>query len=217
MTPEQFIDAIRKLKFENAFNPYSEQCSIYDHDEAPRLRSEALLAILHAAVKVDVDSLWLGRDLGYRGGRRTGLALTDDVNLHTHAARWEVVFERPTKGEVIVERTATIIWSVLNQIENPVFLWNVFPLHPHVEREPFTNRGHNARERRAGEDLLSELIGLLCPRRLVPIGNDAAATALRLYRPQQVVKVRHPSYGGQKTFLRQIRELYGVQAEVRLI
>ena len=64
-------------------------------------------------------------------------------------------------------------------------------------------------ERRAGEDLLSELIGLLSPRRLVPIGNDAAATALRLYRPQQVVKVRHPSYGGQKTFLQQIRELYG--------
>ena len=217
MTPAQFVDAVQKLDFENTFNPYAERCSVYDHDDAPRRRSNALLAILHAAVEEEVDSLWLGRDLGYRGGRRTGLALTDDANLVTHAARWEVVIERPTKGDEIVERTATVIWAVLSRIESPVFLWNVFPLHPHIERRPFTNRGHNAQERRAGEDLLSELIALLCPRRLVPIGNDAAATAMRLYAPEQVVKVRHPSYGGQKTFLRQVGELYGVQADVRLI
>ena len=215
MTPEQFVDTVRELKFENAFNPYSEQCSVYDHEDAPLRRCGVLLAMLYAAVGVDVDSLWLGRDLGFRGGRRTGLALTDDVNLISHAARWKVMVERPTIGEVISERTATVVWSVLDQINEPVFLWNVFPLHPHVARNPFTNRGHNARERRAGEELLSELIGLLCPRRLIPIGNDATATALRLFPPQQVVKVRHPSYGGQRTFLRQIRDLYGINAGVR--
>ena len=217
MTPGQFVDAVRELKFENSFNPYSERCLVYDHEDAPLRRCRALLAMLNAAVEEDVDALWLGRDLGHRGGRRTGLALTDDVNLVTHAARWGVMVERPTKGEAVSERTATVVWSVLEQINEPVFLWNVFPLHPHFAKIPFTNRGHNAKEGRAGEDLLAELIGLLCPRRLVPIGNDAAVAAFRLYRPERVVKVRHPSYGGQKTFVRQVRELYGLCDDVRLI
>lgn len=185
---------------------------MYDHENAPSRRCDALLGILNAAVNVELDSLWLGRDLGHKGGRRTGLALTDDINLDAHAARWELVVKRPTKGEVVSERTATIAWSVLDQIEDAVFLWNVFPLHPHAPKNPFTNRGHNAQERRTGEDFLSELIRLLRPRRLVSIGNDATVTALRLYRPHQVVKVRHPSYGGQNAFLSQIRELYGIHS-----
>ena len=120
-TPGQFVDAVRELKFENAFNPHSERCSVYDHDDAPLPKRRALLATLNAAVEEDVDSPWLGRDLGYRGGRRTGLALTDDVNLIAPAARCDVKVERPTKGEAISERTAEVVWSVLQKIEEPVF------------------------------------------------------------------------------------------------
>ena len=109
----------------------------------------------------------------------------------------------------MAERTAAVIWSVLKQIDASVFLWNVFPLHPHDSSGPFTNRAHNARERRAGEELLCQLILLLKPRRLVPIGNDAASTAYRLRGKQDLIRIRHPSYGGQNEFLRQTRELYG--------
>lgn len=211
MTPAHFVETLRALDFEDTFNPYSDRCAVHDYDDAPRRRRDALLAILRAATGSEIDSLWIGRDLGYRGGRRTGLALTDDAHLFAHAERWGASIEKPTKGDIVAERTAAVIWSVLNQIDAAVFLWNVFPLHPHDSSDQFTNRAHNARERRAGEDLLFQLILLLKPRRLVPIGSDAASTAYRLCGNQDVIRIRHPSYGGQTEFLKQARALYGLR------
>lgn len=206
----RFVKELTGLNFENTFNPYSDQCAVHDLDDAPRCRSKALQSVLEAATERDIDSLWIGRDLGYRGGRRTGLAFTDDVHVQAHAERWELSVERPTKGDVVAEQTAATVWRVLSQIKVPVFLWNVFPLHPHEPGNPFSNRSHNARERSVGEEFLSELILLLNPCRLVAIGNDAAQTTRRLSDQNRVIQVRHPSYGGKTRFSAQMDELYGL-------
>jgi len=50
----------------------------------------------------------------------------------------------------------------------------------HEEGDPFTNRAHNAKERRAGEEILEQLVMLIGPRRLIAIGNDAVVTARRI-------------------------------------
>jgi hypothetical protein len=168
--------------------------------------------MLQAAIQIQVDAIWIGRDLGYRGGRRTGLALTDDVHIDVHAARWGIKTTRPTKGGVVAERTAAVIWKILREIKTPVFLWNVFPLHPHEPQNPFSNRAHNAKEARVGEEVLSQLVILLKPKRLIAIGNDAARSACRLATDQEVIQVRHPSYGGQTEFLSQMCKLYGLGA-----
>jgi hypothetical protein len=203
-----FVEAVAALQFVNCFNPYSDRCEVHDHLDAPKRRAAALSAMLRSAIREPIDAIWIGRDLGYRGGRRTGLALTDDVHISHHAKRWNLVAERPTVGAAVAERTAAVIWSMLEQIDARIFLWNVFPLHPHESDDPFTNRQHNAQERRAGEELLHELIGLLRPSRIVAIGNDAAAAAHRIADTVPVICVRHPSYGGQTQFLAQISELY---------
>ena len=208
MNSYSFIKELSKLDFENTFNPYSERCNIHDLDDAPQRRSRMLLSVLTAAVEQDIDSIWIGRDLGYRGGRRTGLALTDDAHIHAHTGRWGVSTERPTKGAVVTERTAAVVWDVISQIRVSIFLWNVFPLHPHESNNPFSNRPHNHLERKIGEDFLSHLMLLLKPRRLIAIGNDAARTAHRLSDQHNIVQIRHPSYGGQTQFLAQIRDLY---------
>ena len=204
----QFLDALKALDFENAFNPYLHRCAVHDLDDAPERRLRSLRSMLEVATEREIDSIWIGRDLGYRGGRRTGLALTDDVHICEHAARWGLSIQRPTKGDVAAERTAAVIWSVLSQIEVSVFLWNVFPLHPHEPGNPFSNRSHNSLERWTGEKLLFQLILLLKPYRLIAIGNDAARTAHRLSDQQTVIQVRHPSYGGKAQFLSQMCELY---------
>lgn len=67
-------------------------------------------------------ALWIGRDLGYRGGRRTGLALTDDVHASHHARRWEIQMESPTVGTAVAERTAAVVWGMLDRISARIFL-----------------------------------------------------------------------------------------------
>jgi uracil-DNA glycosylase len=212
VTPARFVDELRALRLSSTFNPYLDRCEVHDVDDAPSRRSRTLLAILQAATEGDIDSVWIGRDLGYRGGRRTGLALTDDVHVGAHVGRWGATAERPTRDGLVAERTAAVVWSMLGQIDSRIFLWNVFPFHPHQVDRPFSNRSHTASERTIGEGVLAELIDLLQPRRLVAIGNDAARTAERLAGQRAVVQVRHPSYGGQTEFKEQIGGLYGVPA-----
>ena len=215
MRPVEFVTSLQGLKFENAFNPYSDRCSVHDVSDAPARRARALRGMLEVAADSEIDALWIGRDLGYRGGRRTGLALTDDVHLTVHASRWNISVERATAGTVVAERTAAVIWSMLASVTAHVFLWNVFPLHPHEPGNPFTNRAHRPVERLAGEDVLAELITMLRPRRLVAIGNDATKSALKIAGISSVVQVRHPSYGGQRDFIQQVACVYDITIETK--
>lgn len=215
MKAEDFIKEISSLSFENTFNPYSDRCDVYDFFDAPQKRRALLKKMLQAASEVEIDSIWIGRDLGHRGGRRTGLALTDDIHLTNHAKRWGIEVGRITKGEAVPERTAAVIWSVLSEISSPVFLWNVFPLHPYEAGSPFSNRAHNSREKNAGKEVLAMLIQHLNPKRIIAIGNDAEKATVPFVDKSKIFKVRHPSYGGQNEFLSQIRLLYDVEQRIR--
>ena len=211
MTPAGFVEALQKLECDHAFNPYTDLCPVYDLEDAPEQRTKILLSVLEAALTRPVDSLWIGRDFGYRGGRRTGLAFTDDEHLPEHGRRWGLTIRSATSGEMVGERSARAVWKVLSRIDVPVFLWNVLPLHPHDPGNPFSNRSHNASERRSGQILLDQLVQLLKPLRIIAIGNDAEKAVMRLGSPVEVTKIRHPSYGGQNEFLSGMSGYYGVQ------
>ena len=208
MIRSDFVSKIKNIRLERAFNPYADRCAKYDPEHAPEIRASLLSNLIEAAEKAEVEAIWVGRDLGYRGGRRTGLALTDDMHFHEHLSRWKLSLDRPTKGNPIAERTAGVIWTELEQISAPIFLWNVFPFHPFREGNEFSNRPHTKVERRIGMELLLDLIKLIKPKHLVAVGNDAESALHELNLRQPVIKVRHPSYGGQSVFSRQIRDLY---------
>lgn len=208
---EEFVELVAALRFDDAFNPYSDLCSDFDRPDAARIRRHNLITVLDAAINRGVDSIWVARDLGYRGGRRTGLALTDEVHLSAHADLLGTPpLARSTNGPVMAERTATVIWQMLIAIRRPVFLWNVFPLHPHAAGDPMSNRCHTRGERLACRHIIVGLIHLLSPSRVLAIGRDAQLALDDLGVAAE--KVRHPSYGGQAEFIAGVSTHYGLDA-----
>ena len=203
-----FISALRALSFKNVFNPYSDICPVWDLDDAPLIRRTNLFNGLVAA-RGRAKSLWVGRDLGYRGGRRTGLALTDEFNLASFAEILDLPeMPRSTKGPPIFERTAATIWEMIALLKEPIFTWNVFPLHPYVEHDPFSNRSHSSSEAKACRQFLSWLITYLEPDSVIAVGNDAHRALNKMQISSTLV--RHPSYGGIADFRMQISQLYNL-------
>lgn len=213
MNPLAFVKSLASVDLENVFNPYADTCPVYDLANAPASRRKNLRTYLTAAVEIGINTIWMGRDLGYRGGRRTGLALTDEYHLPEISRLYPGCESRQaTRGPAIAERTAAEIWAVLRAIESPPLLWNVFPFHPHEPENPFSNRRFTARELGAVDELNGELIEWLKIRRIVAIGQDAAQYAARF--GVEVVTIRHPSYGGTRDFRDGMAALYDLPAGV---
>jgi hypothetical protein len=210
MTPAALVDALSAIRLEGVFNPYRDHCSIYDRDDAARRRRDNLVTFVEAILHAGGASIWIARDLGYRGGRRTGLPLTDEVHLPVMSSVYGgLLLHRATIGPPMAERTAAIVWNLLARIYRPIFLWNVFPLHPHEAGEPFSNRCHTRRERVACEGLFIALLEMLAPTKIVAIGRDSAKALEKL--GLRFHSVRHPSYGGQSDFIRGLSDLYRVR------
>jgi hypothetical protein len=203
------VTALAKTRLPSVFNPWSDTCSLHDRHDAAARRRDNLERLLGAAIDARVETIWIARDLGYRGGRRTGVPLTDEVHLGSAGALMGgIELARATEGPIVAERTAAIIWRVLGRIGQPVMLWNVFPFHPHEAKSQLSNRCHTRAEREATWPLLQALIEMLKPRQIIAIGRDAQLALGELGIPTE--GVRHPSYGGQREFIEGMYTLYGV-------
>ena len=166
-----------------------------------------LVQHLEAVARLDSRVMWMGRDLGYRGGRRTGIALTDEVHLDDFFRLYGGNrVERPTIGQIVAERTAGEIWRILSLVSKPPVLWNVFPFHPHEEGNEFSNRKFTSVELSALQELNARLLRILSIDHIVAIGNDAARYAQGF--GVDVVTVRHPSYGGVSEFRAGMEKIY---------
>lgn len=209
MKASAFVTALSSIRLDAVFNPYSDRCDIWDRIDAPRRRRANLRAFLEVGLSTDVDSVWIARDLGYRGGRRTGLPLTDEEHLADFSKTYGgLSLSRATTGPLVSERTASIIWQVLTQLDQVVFLWNIFPLHPFKLNDPLSNRRHTRAERRSCQDLFFTLLDMIQAPRLVAIGRDAQNALTELGLEHHAV--RHPSYGGQTEFVLGMAKLYGL-------
>lgn len=211
MNPRNFVEMVADVHMPSVFNPYVDVCPIHDREDAPDRRRANLEQFLDAAVEAPQLSLWIGRDLGYRGGRRTGIALTDEVQLNRLAETYsgKLHLRKATHGPVVAERTASVFWDMIGRLDMSVFTWNVFPLHPHEDDQPLSNRCHTKRERTLVAPILKELVQLLKPSQVIAIGNDAETGLEEL--GLSCLKVRHPSYGGVSEFRAGVASSHGLR------
>ncbi len=210
ITPRSFVAALSEVQLNGVFNPYRNRCEMHDLADGPVVRHENLRRYLSAIEQLGTDTIWMGRDLGYRGGRRTGLALTDEYHLPVFAKSYPGTSpSKATKGPAVAERTAAEIWAMLSLLDRRPLLWNVFPLHPHEPGDPMTNRRFTSRELAAVTELNCALVEWLGIKRIVCIGQDATKYASIF--GVSVDSVRHPSYGGVMEFRRGIRRIYGLE------
>lgn len=199
LTPTEIVNRLAQLRFDNVFNPYADICVAYDREDAAEIRRMNLLLTLEAASRGTAE-LWLALEPGHRGARRTGLAMTDDQRLQTHADRWGIHgIRQATKSGPQSEATAGIVWSAVAMKDVPIFLWNAFPLHSHDAENTLSNRRHTRAERLACDDVTIAIFELLKPDRVFAIGADAHVATGDL--GIEAVRVRHPSFGGKTDFL----------------
>jgi hypothetical protein len=206
---ESFLNKLGLFQQDMVFNPWANNCPRSDGVDSYRVRIENLRSVLYAcATSQDVD-LWIGRDLGWRGGRRTGVPLVDELSLISYGRSIDVLsLAKATIDAPMKERTATEIELARSRISRKLFFWNVFPFHPHKKYASLTNRTHTRDERAVGAMFMSMILELIQFQRVIAIGNDAAAALREM--GVECLSVRHPSYGGQKDFHRQIGVHYGI-------
>src|SRR4051812_241566 len=131
MNASELVNQISSVSLPGVFNPYSDICYAHDHDQSPTVRRQNLRRYLEAIIIREIDSVWVGRDFGYRGGRRTGIALTDEAHLATFRDYFQLTgVAKATHSDEVRERTATYVWNIILEVKAEAFLWNVFPFHP---------------------------------------------------------------------------------------
>ena len=55
--------------------------------------------------------------------------------------------------------------------------------------------------------MIKIIIDMLSPSKVVAIGNDAYKCLVQLSDDHVIMKVRHPSYGGEKMFAKQMTDI----------
>ncbi|MEA9566839.1 uracil-DNA glycosylase [Xanthomonas sp. WHRI 8932A] len=205
-----FVDSVSSFEMPRVFNPYRDSCPVHDDSKSALLRRENLKNYLVSAFEKNPECLWVGRDLGYRGGRRTGIPLTDEPHLSALAQVFPSLnLSKATRTNLVVERTAAEIWRVISRLDEAPFLWNIFPFHPFDSADPMGNRCHTRDEYKECAWILERLLGIFNFKKVFSLGNDAA----RVFRKYDIemVCVRHPSYGGQNEFRRTMEIEYGTK------
>lgn len=204
---DTFITSLGRIQLPRVFNPYADTCPDHDKRGAPAIRRKNLRLVFEAGLAKGVETLWIGRDLGHRGGRRTGIALTDERHLSILERRLGIEgLTKATRTESMTERTAADVWQSVGRLKDVPIFWNAFPLHPHKAEESLSNRKHTRREFEVTEHFMSKLLLLFRPVRIIALGNDAHLVLTRL--GQSSTLVRHPSYGGQAKFRLGIEAAY---------
>lgn len=179
------------------FNPYRDVCPYYDTPKAPDVRSLNLYYLLQ---KINnFDSILVGEAPGHLGCRKTGIAFTDNIMLPIAQYTYDAEkFQIATKNTYYKEASATFMWSVLTQLENPPLMWNIIPFHPHNINNQISNRTPNKNDYKISEKVINYFFNNTRFKKYYAIGRQSEKKLRKM--GLNPIYIRHPSHGGSVKF-----------------
>lgn len=195
----EFVENLTEYRFEGAFNPWGEQCTLDAFENAATVRRNRLFQHLSCP---EPKVLLVGEAPGYQGCRYSGIAFTSERLVC--AGEIPRVSRPPritSRAKPWSEPSATIVWGALQDLglAEHALLWNAFPFHPFKPGSPFTNRRPTWHEISHGAIVMRALVALFSGVEIVPVGR-VAEELLRSTGIQCANYVRHPANGGARLF-----------------
>lgn len=181
------------------FNPYREEHKL------DNLKHYFSKVFNQAGPKI----LLVGEAPGFKGCRLTGIPFSSG-KLFTEVDHpfLKELQTNITLSTLEAENTASIVWRHLVSHEAVPLFWNAFPFHPHPSRLQRKNRVPNAKEMEEGSIYLKMLVEFYQPDLIAGLGRKGADSVQRVLPDEQVIYIRHPSYGGKSDFITGIDQLY---------
>lgn len=194
MSPiENFVVELTKQKNTSMVsNPYLQQ----DIADNLRLYFKEMLKLKGRRI------LLVGEALGYKGGNITGIPFSSGKTF----ARFDhpllnKIAKQLKLSKLESENTATIVWEYLSKKSETPLFWNSFPFHPHPKGNKNKNRAPTAKEVEAGIVYLKKLHSIYKPKLVAGIGGKGVECAQKAFPEQDIIYIRHPSYGGKSDFI----------------
>ena len=182
----------KRKNSETVFNPY---------------RSKALAGNLEIYLNYIFSQsgdniLLIGEAPGYKGCRLTGIPFSSGalINAKQHRIFSDIADDIVLK-KVELENSASAVWESLSDVKRYPLFWNAFPFHPHPKGDSNKNRAPNKQEMIEGEVYLSALAEIFAPTTIAGIGRKGELAGKQVFPENDVVYIRHPSYGGKKEFI----------------
>jgi uracil-DNA glycosylase len=189
----------------NSVNPFD------DSRPGNAVRRQNLQRYLEQLAERSPTTLLVGEAPGYRGMRITGVPFTNTGLLRQGVAHFGMLgtangYVVPDDlPEVAAEPTATVMWRVLAELDFLPVLWSAYPLHPHRQGNPLSNRTPSTAEVADWSWSWQALREVFSVASVVAVGNIAHQSLARA--GLTVPRVRHPAHGGREKFAAGLRSL----------
>jgi hypothetical protein len=173
----------------------------------------------YLALVAGTDTLLVAEAPGWRGATVTGVPFFSVRELTARPGRLTGDpegdgFLQPAEPAAVWEASAAFVQRALCAWPGrPPASWPVYPHHPFVPGDPFTNRTPRPAEVRGGGPVALELIAALGIRTVVAVGRKAQG-ALAL-AGVDAAAVRHPAQGGATRFAEQMAALAAARTRER--
>lgn len=202
----KFIEQLQRYtNIENVTNQYTKQ---WEHFEITVSNLKKYLEIM---VQIQPHVLLVGEAPGYNGCRITGIPFTAEKNLSIVYRQnmlfgYENGFMVRDQHKLQSENSASIVWNVLNELNYYPLMWNAFPFHPYQKGNTESNRKPTSSELSIGKIVLQDLLNMFEIKKIIGVGKVAENILNHLgFRG---IGIRHPSMGGKKLFVEQMKKLH---------